>query len=144
MNKPVLCTLIDLRDTQNFAGFQFNVLRQGCRTAGSSNNTTKIKFCHQRTLSEEDDERRHQCQQINLENYNIGVITFILIVPKCDRHKVLHLPVTDPGFPRGATPTYYLANFSRKLHENEEILAQGTCPSRSPLRSATACRCFAW
>ena len=32
--------------------------------------------------------------------------------------------------------TYYLANFSQKLHENEEILARGgTCPLH-PLRSA--------
>ena len=48
---------------------------------------------------------------------------------------VLHFqfsyPVADPGFPRGGganpkggAPTYYLANFSRKLHENEEILGQ--------------------
>ena len=40
-------------------------------------------------------------------------------------------PVADPGFPRGggANPkgaqTYYLANFSRKLHENKEILGRG-------------------
>ena len=42
-------------------------------------------------------------------------------------------PVADPGFPRGGganpkggrAPTYYLANFSRKLHENEEILGRG-------------------
>ena len=31
--------------------------------------------------------------------------------------------VADPGFPKGA-PTYHFANFSRKLHENEEILGQ--------------------
>ena len=42
--------------------------------------------------------------------------------------------VADPGFPRGRTPTldpppggniltYYLTNFPRKLHKNEEILA---------------------
>ena len=36
--------------------------------------------------------------------------------------------VADLGFPRwgdtnpGGAPTYYLANFSQKLHENEEIL----------------------
>ena len=50
--------------------------------------------------------------------------------------------VADPGFPRGGSanpkggaPTYYLANFSRKLHENEEILDQrgSARPSRSPL-----------
>ena len=41
------------------------------------------------------------------------------------------VPVADPGFPRGGganpkggAPTYYLANFSRKLYENEEILGQ--------------------
>ena len=27
--------------------------------------------------------------------------------------------------PKGGPPTYYLANFSRKLHENEEILGRG-------------------
>ena len=51
--------------------------------------------------------------------------------------------MADPGFPRGGganpkggVPTYYLANFSRKLHENEEILGQrggGARPSRPPL-----------
>ena len=47
--------------------------------------------------------------------------------------------VADQGFPRGGganpkggAPTYYLANFSRKLHENEEILGQGGRPSRPP------------
>ena len=50
--------------------------------------------------------------------------------------------MADPGFPRGGganlkggAPTYYLANFSRKLHENEEILGQrgGARPSRPSL-----------
>ena len=54
--------------------------------------------------------------------------------------------VADPGFPRGeganpkgGAPTYYLANFSRKLHENEEILGQrgGRASLAPPLRSAT-------
>ena len=43
------------------------------------------------------------------------------------------------GFPeegalaqKGA-PTYYLANFSRKLHENEEILGQKGGVPRAPL-----------
>ena len=48
--------------------------------------------------------------------------------------------VADPGFPRGdgaspkgGAPTYYLANFSRKLHENEEIFYQkGTRVPRAP------------
>ena len=26
-------------------------------------------------------------------------------------------------FPEGGAPTYYLANFSQKLHENKEILS---------------------
>ena len=55
------------------------------------------------------------------------------------------LSVADPGFPRGGgtnpkggAPTYYLANFSRKLHENEEILGRGGRASLvPPLRSAT-------
>ena len=37
------------------------------------------------------------------------------------------ISVADSGFPRGSAnllgaPTYYLTNFSLKLHENEEIL----------------------
>ena len=46
--------------------------------------------------------------------------------------------VADPGFPRGGdahpkggVQAYYLANFSQKLHENEEFLGQ------IPLRFAT-------
>ena len=49
--------------------------------------------------------------------------------------------MADPGFPRGGAltlrgaPTYYLANFSQKLHENEDILGQkgGRGPSCPPL-----------
>ena len=35
---------------------------------------------------------------------------------------IIVLTVMDPGFLRrvGATPTYYLANFSRKIHGNEK------------------------
>ena len=55
--------------------------------------------------------------------------------------------VADPGFPRiggakpkGGAPTYYLANFSRKLHENEEILGRGGArPSRPPLDPPLEC-----
>ena len=46
--------------------------------------------------------------------------------------------MADPGFPRGGganpkggAPTYYLANFPQKLHENEEILGGG-CASLAP------------
>ena len=55
--------------------------------------------------------------------------------------------VADPGFPRGGganpkggAPTYYLANFCQKLHENEEILGQrgeGRASLAPLLRSAT-------
>ena len=50
--------------------------------------------------------------------------------------------MADPGFPRGGganpkegAPTYYLANFSKKLHENEEIWGQrgGRVPRAPPL-----------
>ena len=50
--------------------------------------------------------------------------------------------VADLGFarggcanPKGGAPTYYLPNFSRKLHENREILVQRW--GRASLRSAT-------
>ena len=56
--------------------------------------------------------------------------------------------MADPGFPRGGgtnpkggVPTYYLANFCQKLHENEENLGQtggGHASLVPPLRSATA------
>ena len=39
--------------------------------------------------------------------------------------------------PKGRARTYYFANFSRKLHENEEILGRGGREGRAPLRSAT-------
>ena len=42
--------------------------------------------------------------------------------------------------PKGRVPTYYLANFSRKLHENKEIWGQrggGRASLMPPLRSAT-------
>ena len=53
--------------------------------------------------------------------------------------------VADLGFPTGGcanpggAPTYYLTNFSRKLHENEEILVQrwGRASLAPPLRSAS-------
>ena len=55
--------------------------------------------------------------------------------------------MADPGFPRGGAltpkggaPTYYLVNFSRKLHKNEEILGQGGArPSRPPLDPPLIC-----
>ena len=56
-------------------------------------------------------------------------------------HLLSSLAVPDPGFPRrgganpkGGAPTYYLAHFSRKQHENEEILGQRgeVRPSRPP------------
>ena len=39
-------------------------------------------------------------------------------------------PVAYLGFPRGGTPSYYLTNFSQKLHENEEkkLAQRGAVP----------------
>ena len=43
------------------------------------------------------------------------------------------LIMADLGFPRGA-PTYYLANFFRKLHENEKVVsAQRTEHACAPI-----------
>ena len=54
-----------------------------------------------------------------------------------------HSTVADPRFPRGGganplggAPTYYLANFSQKLHEDKEMFAlggRGACVPRAPL-----------
>ena len=41
-------------------------------------------------------------------------------------------------FPEGGAQTYYLANFSRKMEGNEEILDEGHEGRAIPLRSATA------
>ena len=74
--------------------------------------------------------------ELNLKNYvsifSLTISNFVYL----ERSN----PVADPGFPRGGganpkggAPTYYLANFSRKLHENEEIWGQrGARPSRLP------------
>ena len=42
--------------------------------------------------------------------------------------------MADPGVPGdgGGAPKYYLTNFSRKLHENEDILEGGAHVSRAP------------
>ena len=64
---------------------------------------------------------------INIESliYHFGIISETL-------HQVL-LTFSSGGSrisqrrganPKGGAPTYYLANFSQKLHENEEILGQ--------------------
>ena len=51
----------------------------------------------------------------------------------------MSLAVADPGFsrggganPKGGAPTYYLTNFCRKLHENEEILGRGGARDARP------------
>ena len=64
---------------------------------------------------------------------------------RCNLYKTLghqwriqDFPEEGALIPKGGAPTYYLANFSRKLHENEEILGQrGARVPRAPLRSAT-------
>ena len=58
--------------------------------------------------------------------------------------------MADPGFPRGGgtnpkagAQTYYLTNFSQKLHENEEVWGRGGHASLAPLplRSTTGIYC---
>ena len=73
--------------------------------------------------------------------FNQSVIFLIRSITFQIRYFWRHWTVADPGFsrggganPKGGAPTYILANFSRKLHENEEILGQrgGAHPSRPP------------
>ena len=45
--------------------------------------------------------------------------------------------------PKEGAPTYYLANFSQKLHENDEILSRGARPWR-PLRTIHFPLCRGW
>ena len=55
--------------------------------------------------------------------------------------RIQDFPEEGALIPKGGAPTYYLANFSRKLHENEEILGRGGGRGRvprAPPRSATA------
>ena len=56
----------------------------------------------------------------------------------CKQWRIQDFPEEGTLTPKGGAPTYYLANFFRKLHENEEILGHGggARPSRPP-RSAT-------
>ena len=54
-----------------------------------------------------------------------------------DQWQIQDFPEEGALTPKGGAPTYNLANFSRKLHENEEILSQGARGTRAPLRSAT-------
>ena len=48
--------------------------------------------------------------------------------------RIQDFPEEGALIPKGGAPTYYLANFSRKLHENEEILGQrgGARGTRAP------------
>ena len=72
----------------------------------------------------------------------LSVINFDLdleITSTYESTLVEYKPVAEPGFSRGGcanlggAPTYYLTNFSQKLHENEEILAQtGASVPRAP------------
>ena len=53
-----------------------------------------------------------------------------------DQWRIEDFPEEGALTPKGGPPTYYLPNFCRKLHENEEILGQregGTHPLRPPL-----------
>ena len=53
----------------------------------------------------------------------------------CYQWRIQDFPEEGALTPKGGAPTYYLVNFSQKLHENEEILGQrgGAHPSRPPL-----------
>ena len=68
---------------------------------------------------------------LNGNHYHLVVVTFTSV---------------DPGFPRGGTvgakpkggaPTYYLAKFGQKLHENEENWTEGDAFKILLCRSAT-------
>ena len=52
-------------------------------------------------------------------------------------HEAILLTVVDPGLSREVAPTYYLTNFSWKLHENEKKNGPGRGTSLVPPKSAT-------
>ena len=64
-----------------------------------------------------------------------AVIPFIVTQAYPIQWRIQDFPEEGALSPKGGVPTYYLANFCRKLHENEEILGQrgGARPSRPPL-----------
>ena len=75
--------------------------------------------------------------------YQIWDVTAWLFRVKHEKKNRIKFPSSaDPGFPTGGTPTpkregaptYHLANFPRKLHENEEIFGPGG--SSRPLDSS--------
>ena len=51
---------------------------------------------------------------------------------RLDSNLVIHLQVRIQDFPEEGALTYYLANFSQKLHENEEILGRGGARDARP------------
>ena len=54
--------------------------------------------------------------------------------PHPSQWRIQDFPEEGALTPKGVGPTYYLAIFSRKLHENEEILGRGGArPSHPPL-----------
>ena len=57
-----------------------------------------------------------------------------------DQWRIQDFPEGGVPTPEGGAPTYYLANFSRKLHENKEILGPrgGRASLAPPPRSANA------
>ena len=60
--------------------------------------------------------------------------TGALTVSQQDQWRIQDFPEEEALTPKGGGTNLNLANFSRKLHENEEILDQR---GASPLRSAT-------
>ena len=75
--------------------------------------------------------RKEKKKNINWHLWQTGCIS--------TQWRIQDYPEEGALTPKGGAPTYYLANFSRKLHENEEILGQrGVRVPHAPLRSATA------
>ena len=60
--------------------------------------------------------------------FHLFIMIYVVGLCSTKTHNI-HNTVADPRIsqrrgaltPKGGAPTYYLANFSRKLHENEEI-----------------------
>ena len=76
----------------------------------------------------------------NSNRFNVSISPVVTICyNKTSFPKLETYAVADLGFPRGA-PTYYLTNFSPKLHENEEILAlEANVPCAPQIRHWYVC-----
>ena len=80
-----------------------------------------------------------ECAKERFFNYSTMSVSTELVSGPWNTTIFCVISVADPGFPReeganpkGGVPTYYLASFFRKLHENEEILGRGARIPRAP------------